>query len=227
MIYILNGRCSIDTRTKVPSFNDLGNKSAMYCKQHAEDGMVNVWGKRCFHASCTKRPNFNILGCETAVYCKQHADDGMVDVRNQRRSHEPSRRRTLVSVANIKTPLYPKQHADNSKVNVRNRRCSHHFCTLLPVLGTHADRSEFLCSRHINSVTAGLVGDFNRKCEAEGCRLWATWGFTATQPTHCPDHGRIRHDLSCTAEADREGGVWSCSPFDAEQRLSCQIKPSF
>ncbi|CAN0527672.1 unnamed protein product, partial [Scytosiphon promiscuus] len=34
-------------------FNFEGSKPARYCKQHAEDGMVNVVGKRCVQDPCT------------------------------------------------------------------------------------------------------------------------------------------------------------------------------
>ncbi|CAN0542489.1 unnamed protein product, partial [Scytosiphon promiscuus] len=39
-------------------FNVKGSKTGKYCKQHAEDGMVNVVIRRCFYASCAKAPAF-------------------------------------------------------------------------------------------------------------------------------------------------------------------------
>ncbi|CAN0509465.1 unnamed protein product, partial [Scytosiphon promiscuus] len=62
------------------SYSFPGNKTAVYCKQHAEDGMVNVRNKKCLHTSCTKRPLYNFEGNRGGVYCKQHAEDGMVNV---------------------------------------------------------------------------------------------------------------------------------------------------
>ena len=65
----------------VPSFNVEGITPAAYCKEHAEDDMVNVCIKRCSRTSCTMRPDFNFEGKKTAVYCKKHAEEGMVRVR--------------------------------------------------------------------------------------------------------------------------------------------------
>ena len=80
-------RCSHVACAKVPHFNIEGSKTAAYCKQHAEDGMVNVLSKRCSHVSCTKIPNFSVKSSRTAAYCKQHAEDGMVNIRKRHCSH--------------------------------------------------------------------------------------------------------------------------------------------
>ncbi|CAM9987660.1 unnamed protein product, partial [Laminaria digitata] len=49
MVYIraTSRRCSHDSCPRRPSFNFKGSKSAMYCKEHAEDGMVDIVTKRC------------------------------------------------------------------------------------------------------------------------------------------------------------------------------------
>ncbi|CAN0505601.1 unnamed protein product, partial [Laminaria digitata] len=71
------GRCSYDDCTTQPSFNVEGCKTAVYCRQHARGGMVNVYSRRCSHDSCTRQPSFNVEG-KTAAFCKQHAEHGMV-----------------------------------------------------------------------------------------------------------------------------------------------------
>ncbi|CAN0588986.1 unnamed protein product, partial [Laminaria digitata] len=65
--------CSHNSCTRQPSFSLVGRKTAAYCKQHAENGMVDVRNKRCLHDSCTTQPIFNLVGSKTAAYCKQHA----------------------------------------------------------------------------------------------------------------------------------------------------------
>ena len=65
------------------SFNFDGIKAPAYCKQHAEDGMVDVRSKRCLHQSCVRHPSFNFDGIKAPAYCKQHAEDGMVNVRTR------------------------------------------------------------------------------------------------------------------------------------------------
>lgn len=83
---IVNGRrCLHDSCMKRPVFNIEGSKTASYCRQHAEDGMVNVSRRSCSHDPCMKRPTFNMEGNKTAVYCRTHAKDGMVEVSLSRR----------------------------------------------------------------------------------------------------------------------------------------------
>ena len=81
--------CSHDACTTVASFNVKGSKKAAYCKQHAEDGMVNVHHDPCLHDACTKRPSFNIKGSKKAAYCRKHAQGGLVNVISRLRcSHD-------------------------------------------------------------------------------------------------------------------------------------------
>ncbi|CAN0034567.1 unnamed protein product, partial [Laminaria digitata] len=56
----------------------------MYCKQHAEDGRVNVRHKRCLHGTWSSLPSFYVKGSKPPVICKQHAVDGMVNVVSKR-----------------------------------------------------------------------------------------------------------------------------------------------
>ena len=81
------GLCSHDSCRRHSAYNVLGSKTAIYCKHHASDGMVNVRSKRCLHESCARRPSFNLVDSKTAVYCKHHASDGMVNVRHKRCLH--------------------------------------------------------------------------------------------------------------------------------------------
>ena len=101
-----------------------GSKTAVYCRQHADDGMVDVCKKRCSHDSCTKVPTFNFQGSRTSAYCKQHAEDGMVDITNKHCSHDLCTRRPSFDVEGSKTATYCKKHAEDGMVNVRTSRFS-------------------------------------------------------------------------------------------------------
>ena len=95
----------------------MGSKTAVYCRQHAQDDMVNVYSKRCLHDSCIKCPSFNIRGSKTAVYCKQHAQDGMVNVCSKRCLHDSCMKRPTFNVKGSKTALYCRSHAADGLVN--------------------------------------------------------------------------------------------------------------
>ena len=68
-------RCSHHSCTVRPAFNVEGSKQALYCKQHAQDGMVDVRHKRCSHHSCTTRPLWGVLADGTATVCAGHKGD--------------------------------------------------------------------------------------------------------------------------------------------------------
>ncbi|CAM9615336.1 unnamed protein product [Laminaria digitata] len=92
MVNVVKRRCAHDSCTKQPTFGLEGSRTATYCRQHAEEGMVPVFYKRCSHDSCIKRPTYNVQGSQTAAYCRQHADDGMVNVTHKSCAHEPCRK---------------------------------------------------------------------------------------------------------------------------------------
>ena len=52
----------------------------MFCKKHAEHGMVDVRSKRCSYHGCMKGPLLNFAGGKPRAYCKQHAVDGMIGI---------------------------------------------------------------------------------------------------------------------------------------------------
>ena len=91
MVAIFRKYCSHGSCSRFPCYNFEGSKKAhaVYCKKHAQDGMVDVVHKRCKHDSCTTIPSYNVKGSKTAVYCKQHANTGMVNVYRKRCSHDP------------------------------------------------------------------------------------------------------------------------------------------
>ena len=202
MVDVKSVRCSHSSCTKRANFNTLGRRPALYCKQHADENMAVVYCSRCSHDSCTKQPSFNVPGRKTPVYCKKHARDNMVNVRSSRCSQESCTTQPSFNVGSNK-PLYCKKHAMNGMVDVKSRRCAHDPCSYSPRWGILGDVSASVCSRHKKNLAAGLVVDFKRLCDVSGCPLVSRWGLAATQPTHCPDHGRLRDGLSRTLGDDR------------------------
>ncbi|CAM9209848.1 unnamed protein product, partial [Laminaria digitata] len=86
-------------------------KTPVYCKQHADDGLINVRSIICLPHSCKTPPNFNVDGSKTPVYCKSHAEDGMVNVINPRNSHDSCERQPSINVVGSKKPVCCKHHA--------------------------------------------------------------------------------------------------------------------
>lgn len=80
--------CARATYAKKASFNFEGKKKATCCKEHADQGTVNVFNKRCLRPSCIRRPCYNFDGSKTAAYCRLHARGDRVDVLSKRCSRE-------------------------------------------------------------------------------------------------------------------------------------------
>ncbi|CAN0529609.1 unnamed protein product, partial [Scytosiphon promiscuus] len=75
MVNVRRRRCSHNTCIKGPCYNVEGNKTAVYCKQHAEDGMVAVCSRRCTHDLCIRAPSWGALTHGTATVCSHHKSD--------------------------------------------------------------------------------------------------------------------------------------------------------
>lgn len=119
MVNVTIKLCSHDACTKLPTFNAEGRRTAVFCNQHVEDGMVDIHSTRCSHESCTKQPYFNVERSKTAEYCKQHAHDDMVNVVSRNRcSHDSCKKTPSFDVKGSKTRMYFKKSAEGGMVNV-------------------------------------------------------------------------------------------------------------
>lgn len=186
--------------------------------------MVNVLSKRCFHDSCTRRPTFNPKGNKTAAFCKKHAEDGFVNVLNTLCSHGSCHRQPSFGVVGSKRPAYCKQHADTCMLNVVSKRCSHDSCTMITQWGVLNVVSPTVCAQHKSDLPAGPMISFNARCKVAGCRKVSRWGLDGKQPTHCPDHGRLKDGLVRTVGADFSKTKYCSSFYGALRGAASHVK---
>lgn len=75
------GRCKYERDnmqcTKKASFNEPGESSAHFCKEHATDTMVNLARDICTHTDCDSTPSYGFDGV-TPIFCKKHAQVDMI-----------------------------------------------------------------------------------------------------------------------------------------------------
>ncbi|CAN0219773.1 unnamed protein product [Laminaria digitata] len=223
MVGIHNKRCLHSSCAKGSSFNFEGSKRGAYCKQHAEDGMVDVRSRLCSNESCTTRPSFNIKGSKTGAYCRQHAEDGMVNVNGKRCSHDSCSKEPSFNVKDRNTSAYCKENAEDDMVNVRTKRCSHTSCLKRPGWGVLTDGVATSCLRHKGDIVSGPVINFRRLCKTAGCKSESRWGFDGTQPTHCRKHGPLQVGLVCTVGGARSKSSGSPS-YGAVRGPSFRVK---
>ena len=65
-----------------------GETRGLYCKEHIEEGMVDVRHKHCMHPGCPKQATCNQPGAGGGMFCGQHKLEGMVNVVLKRCAHE-------------------------------------------------------------------------------------------------------------------------------------------
>lgn len=173
----------------------------MYCRQHADDGMIDVRNKRCARAFCTNRPYCNVEGSKKAAYCRQHVEGHMVNVSSRRCSYGSCRKQTSFNDDGSKTATRCKQHAVGGMVNIRARRCSHDSCVEPPAWGVLTYSTATVCFRHKSDILGGPVINFKARCRVPNCSNVSRWGLDGKWPTHCCVHGPLEVGLVCTVGA--------------------------
>lgn len=168
----------------------------LYCKYHAEDGMVNANHRHCLHDSCVTIPNFNVEG-KTAAYCRQHARKGAVDVRSKLCLQDFCTTRAGFNAEGGKVAALCKQHAANDMLNILAKHCSNIHCTKVPAWGTLNDVQPSTCLRHKGDIVGRPVINSRRRYEVARCSGLSLWGFDGKQPTHCRHHGPLKGGLVC------------------------------
>ena len=181
----------------------MGSQAVLYCKRHAEYGVVDVNSKRCSNASCTKQQSFNFKGNNTAAYCKKPAVDGMVNVRRRRFTYFSRRREPCHDVEGSKAAAYGKQHTDDGMVNANVMRCIRDSCLKRSEGRVLTDGESTACLRHKGDMLGSPVINFSVKCKVVGCKSMSGSGLDGKQPTHCRDHGPLKHRLICTVRRAR------------------------
>lgn len=97
---------------------------AMYCRQHAKHGMVDVSSKLSLYGGCGKGPRFDTES-KVAVYCGQHEGDGMVNIRDKLYAHEDCIKVPNFGIEGGEATLHCMKHAKECMTHVYARaRCS-------------------------------------------------------------------------------------------------------
>ncbi|CAM9457002.1 unnamed protein product [Laminaria digitata] len=159
--------------------------SAVYCKLHAEDGMVDVYLKRCLHDSCTKAPSYNFEGRKPAVYCKKHAEDGMVGVYGRRCLHDSCTKRPGYNFKGNKS-AYCKQHAEDGMVDVLHRRCLHKSCRKIPSFNFEGEIQAY-CKQHAEDGMVDVRSKRSKRSPNVSCTAIGASPLPSTDdvPTVC------------------------------------------
>lgn len=141
-----------DTKcTKSASYNLPGQTKRLYCKNHAEQGMVILKkdSRTCIHpdhTDTTPRASFNFSTEKKAIYCKTHALPNMININAN-----------MCVVCNKKQPSYSIKDGNNAThcakcsticmVDVISRLCDHSDCRKNVTYGIFGGKPEY-CKVH-------------------------------------------------------------------------------
>ena len=110
--------------TTSPSLNFPGCKTPLFCREHAEDGMVNVTLRYRSHGARAKSPSLKLKGTKRPAVRRQRSERGKANVGCQHCSRDPCPRFALFNVEGSTTGLFCNRHAVDGMVKVSRKRCS-------------------------------------------------------------------------------------------------------
>lgn len=100
-------------QSKRARFHIEGSKVAVHCREHAEDGMVNLIGRCCTREGYSKQPRSCLDGSQATTNCRSDAVYGLTNV-NRRYPQEGCNIQVKSDVEGSKEALYGRQHSGNS-----------------------------------------------------------------------------------------------------------------
>lgn len=214
----------------------------IYCKKHAQPGMVNVRNPRCEYKGCVSTSRcYDTLGGK-GRFCKDHALSTMVNVVSARCMYSGCQSTSRnFDIPNGKG-RFCKDHAETGMIDVRNSICQHDGCTIRANYSIKGTPSQF-CSNH------KTIGMCNRNaCITGECRVTANYNYPGeTTGRHCITHKldgmvnlhvRICKHTGCKKTASFglrtpiyckehvEGDMKNLSARSCEEE-GCDIQPSY
>eukprot|EP00903_Cladosiphon_okamuranus_P012092 g11351.t1 len=124
-------RCRVAGCGGRPWFAQPGALVPKACKNHKEEGEVNIYTPTCEADGCRTRPHYGMEGGR-ARFCSTHRLSGMVDVLNRRCSAGGCRRQPSWAWKKGERALFCKEHKEDGMVDTKHRTCLHPGCTRFP-----------------------------------------------------------------------------------------------
>jgi hypothetical protein len=148
-MYCIENKCK-----KSPGFNFANEKSRLYCKTHAKEGMVDIKTKKCLELNCVKQPCYNVFGEKHAVYCKEHVKEDMVNVKTKRCIYENCTILPSFNLPNKKVKEFCYNHKTNDMIDIKHKRCLEDNCITRPSYNYPNIKTGIYCKQHckINMV---------------------------------------------------------------------------
>jgi hypothetical protein len=151
---------------KQSNYNFEGNKNALYCNSHKQEGMVDIKNKRCCEEGCKTRPYYNFEGNKNALYCNSHKQEGMIDVKHETCCEEGCKTLPTYNFEG-KTPLYCNSHKKEGMIDVKHERCCEGHCKTLPTYNFEGKKPLY-CNSHKQE---GMINVISKRCKTYLCDI--------------------------------------------------------
>jgi hypothetical protein len=145
-----------------PAYNFDGEKSGRFCKQHKEDGMVLVKGKKCENVQCTKKAAFNFESEAKAKFCKDHIEKDMVNIKS--RKCEKCRKKPSYNFRGEKLSRFCNDHKIENMINILITTCQK--CDKIPCFNFEGEKRGINCFIH---KEANMIDVVNHRCKTIRC----------------------------------------------------------
>jgi hypothetical protein len=159
--------CKQDKCRKQPVYNKEDEKTALYCKQHKTDGMIDVKNKTCKEVGCKIRPCYNKEGEKTALYCNKHKTDNMIDVISKTCKEDGCKKKPNYNFDGEKKSLYCNQHKKDGMIDVKNKTCKEDDCKIRASYNKEGEKIALYCKQH---KTDGMIDVIHKTCKEDSCR---------------------------------------------------------
>ena len=191
--------CKYPECQKYASYGPADTNNRIYCKEHAEDGMVaERQDKRtCIHPDHSNgkyvRASFNFSDEKKPLYCKAHAQEGMINFNNRNNMCQAcQKKQPSFGIEGQKATHCAKCADKNTMVDLISNLCTYQECrknATYGIVGQKATR----CKQHAEECMLDVK---NSKCKL--CHKQPTYGL-GKKATHCFDHkteqmNDVRHD---------------------------------
>ena len=168
-------QCVVRDCTRYGVYNFInGNKSACYCCEHRQAGMVNIISHRCEAIGCYIRPKFNVAGQTKGRFCSQHKHANMIDVVSRRCVVSECQRQIVYA------GLYCRIHKTNAigtfaANGLKSASCVVHGCRNSPYYNHVGEACGKYCRKH---KTPTMIHFYQKQCCLEpNCYVTPYYNF--------------------------------------------------
>lgn len=176
-----SNKCKTTDCDKIASFGVEGG-SAVACKTHSTDDMINLKAARCQTPGCKTVACFGLPNGKV-VSCKAHSVEDMVNLVSKI-CETPGCETQCKFGFEGSGPIACKKHKLAGMICWSTTFCSHPGCTITASFGPRGKRP-IVCKEHTEE---GFVRR-HTECEHDDCQKTATHGLPESRKrTHCAEH---------------------------------------